>query len=98
MSSDVQTKRVTGTGSLAVGPARVRQIQALTSAGAGRLTLTDGNGGATLIDLDLATLIDLDFLASDSHSVNIPDDGVRFVSDVYVSTATNITAITFFYS
>jgi hypothetical protein len=90
MSSDVQTKRVTGTGSLAVGPARVRQIQALTSAGAGRLTLTDGNGGATLIDLD--------FLASDSHSVNIPDDGVRFVSDVYVSTATNITAITFFYS
>lgn len=90
MSSDVQTKRVTGTGSLAVGPARVRQIQVLTSAGAGRLTLTDGNGGATLIDLD--------FLASDSHSVNVPDDGVRFVSDVYVSAATNITAITFFYS
>lgn len=90
MSSDVQTKRVTGTGSLAVGPARVRQIQALTGAGVGRLTLTDGNGGATLLDLD--------FLASDSHSVNIPDDGIRFVSDVYVSTATNITAITFFYS
>lgn len=90
MSSDVQTKRVTGTGSLAVGPARIRQIQALTGAGAGRLTLTDGNGGATLLDLD--------FLASDSHSVNIPDDGIRFVSDVYVSTATNITAITFFYS
>lgn len=89
-SSDIQAKRVDGTGSLAVGPARVRQIQVLTDAGAGRLTLTDGNGGSTLLDLD--------FLASDSHSVNIPDNGVRFQSDVYVDTATNILAMTFFYS
>jgi len=90
MSSDVLTKRVTGTGSLAVGPARVRQIQVLTGAGAGRLTVTDGNGGSTVLDID--------FLASDSHSINIPDDGIRCSSDVYVSTATNITAMTFFYS
>lgn len=89
-SSDIQAKRVAGAGSLAVGPARVRQIQVLTGAGAGRLTITDGDGGATLIDLD--------FLASDSHSVNIPDNGVRFQSDVFVETATNITAMTFFYS
>lgn len=90
MSSDVLTKRVTGTGSLAVGPARVRQIQVLTGAGAGRLTVTNGNGGDTVLDID--------FLASDSHSINIPDDGIRCSSDVYVSTATNITAMTFFYS
>ncbi len=90
MSSDVLTKRVTATGSLAVGPARVRQIQVLTGAGAGRLTITNGNGGATVLDID--------FLASDSHSINIPDDGIRCSSDVYVSTATNITAMTFFYS
>jgi hypothetical protein len=90
MSSDVLTKRVTGTGSLAVGPARVRQIQVLTGAGAGRLTVTNGNGGATVLDID--------FLASDSHSINIPDDGIRCSSDVYVSAATNIDAITFFYS
>lgn len=89
-SSDIQAKRVAGAGSLAVGPARVRQIQVLTGAGAGRLTITDGDGGATLLDLD--------FLASDSHSVNIPDNGVRFQSDVFVETATNITAMTFFYS
>jgi hypothetical protein len=79
MSSDVLTKRVTGTGSLAVGPARVRQIQVLTGAGAGRLTVTNGNGGATVLDID--------FLASDSHSINIPDDGILCSSDVYVSTA-----------
>jgi hypothetical protein len=90
MSSDVLTKRVTGTGSLAVGPARIRQLQVLTGAGAGRLTITNGNGGDTVLDID--------FLASDSHSVNIPDDGIRCSSDVYVSTATNITAMTFFYS
>jgi len=89
-SSDVSSKRVTGTGSLGVGPARVRQVQVLTSAGAGRLTVTNGNGGETLLDID--------FLASDSHSVNIPDNGIRFSNDVYVTTATNITAMTVFYS
>jgi hypothetical protein len=89
-SSDVSSKRVTGTGSLAVGPARVRQVQVLTGAGAGRLTITDGNGGATLLDID--------FLASDSHSVNIPDNGVRFATDVYITALTNITAMTVFYS
>ena len=90
MSSDVLTKRVTGTGSLGVGPARVRQVQVLTGAGAGRLTVTNGNGGTTVLDID--------FLASDSHSINIPDDGIRCSSDVYVSVATNIAAMTFFYS
>ena len=90
MSSDVLTKRVAATGSLAVGPARIRQVQVLTGAGAGRLTVTNGNGGDTVLDID--------FLASDSHSINIPDDGIRCSSDVYVSVATNITAMTFFYS
>jgi len=89
--SDIQTKRMTATGSLAVGPARIRQIQVLTATGgAGRLTIKDGAAGATLIDLD--------FLAGDSHSVNIPDNGVRFQSDVVITAKTNITAMTFFYS
>lgn len=89
--SDVKAKRVTGTGSLAVGPARVRQVQVLTNAtGAGRLTITNGNGGSLVLDID--------FLASDSHSVNIPDNGLRCETDVYISAATNIDAITVFYS
>jgi hypothetical protein len=89
-NSDVKTKRLTGTGAASVGRARLRQIQVLTGAGAGRLTLTDGNGGATVLDID--------FLASDSHSVNIPDEGVLFTDDLYVGTATNVTAMTIFYS
>ena len=89
MRSDVQSKRLTGTGAASVGPARIRQIQVLTASGTPRLTITDGNGGSTVLDLD--------FKASDSHSVNIPSDGIR-VSDIYVSAFTNITAMTVFYN
>ena len=49
MSSDVKAKRVTGTGSLAVGPARIRQIHVLSGSGTPRLTISDGNGGATCL-------------------------------------------------
>ena len=87
--SDVKAKRVTATGSAGVGPARIRQIQVLTTTGTPRLTITDGNGGATVLDLD--------FLASDSHSVNIPAEGIR-VSDIYVSAFTACTAVTVFYN
>lgn len=87
--SDTLAKRVTGTGSVGVGPARVRGFQVTTGGGAGRLTITQGNGGATAIDID--------FGANTSDSVFIPDEGVR-VSDIYVSALTNITAVTIFYN
>lgn len=87
--SDVKAKRLVATGSAAVGPARIRQIQVLSSTGSPRLTVTDGNGGATVLDLD--------FLASDSHSVNIPAEGIK-VSDIYISALTAITAVTVFYN
>jgi len=87
--SDVKSKRVTATGSLAVGPARIRQIQVKTAAGSPRLTVSDGNGGTDVLDLD--------FNASDTHSVNIPSNGIK-VSDIHVKTLTNITALTVFYN
>ena len=88
-NSDVRSKRLTGTGSAAVGPARIRQIQVLTDSGSPRLTIKDGSAGAVVLDLD--------FSASETHSVNIPDEGIR-VSDIHVSTLTNITAITVFFT
>ena len=88
-NSDVSSKRITGTGSLSVGPARIRQVQVKTASGPPRFTVTDGNGGSTVLDLA--------FNASDAHSVNIPADGIR-VSDIYVSAFTNITAATVFYN
>lgn len=89
--SDIKTKRVTGTGALSVGRARIRHITVLVSnVGAGRVTITDGNGGSTLLDVDLA---------SDSFStIDIPDDGILATSDIYVSAATNVTAATLFWS
>ena len=87
--SDVKTKRLTATGSAGVGPARIRQVQVKTTTGSPRLTITDGNGGATVLDMDLN--------ASDTHSVNIPDEGMR-VSDIYISLFTACTSVTVFYS
>jgi hypothetical protein len=90
-SSDIQTKRVTTAASLGVGPARIRQVQVLTSdVGAGRLTITDGAGGRTVLDID--------FAVEDSHSINIPDYGIRCENDVLITAMTNITAMTVFYS
>ncbi len=90
-SSDIQTKRLTTTGAAGIGRARIRQLQVTVSnAGAGRLTVTDGNGGATILDLD--------FNADDTHSVNIPANGVLSVNDPHISTATNVTALTLFYA
>lgn len=89
--SDIKAKRLTGTGAASIGRTRIKQIQVLTNAtGAGRLTITDGDGGATVLDIDLAV--------SDSHTLNIPANGVVVTSDVYVSAATNITALTVFYA
>ena len=89
-NSDVKAKRLTGTGAASVGRARLRQVQVLVGGGAGRLTLTDGNGGDTIVDLD--------FVQSSTHSVNIPDEGLLFTSDIHVGTATNVTALTIFFS
>jgi hypothetical protein len=86
--SDVRSKRVTATGSLSVGPARIRQVQIQTTTGSPRFTITDGNGGSVVLDMDLN--------ASDTHSVNIPDDGIR-VSEIWVSSMTDVTSATIFY-
>lgn len=89
--SDIKTKRVTGTGALSVGRARIRHITVLvSSAGAGRVTITDGNGGSTVLDVDLA--------ANSFSTIDIPDDGILVTTDIYLSAATNVTAATLFWS
>jgi hypothetical protein len=89
-SSDVFAVRKNATGFVADGtPARLRQVEVFTSStGTPRLTFTDGSGGATLLDLDFTT--------SDTHSVNIPADGIRFKDGVYLSAFTDIVAVTVF--
>lgn len=86
---DVSSKRLTGTGAAAIGRARIRQVVA-TFSGAGRITMTSSSGGATKIDLD--------FAAAGTYDIFIPGTGVLFDADPYVATATNLTAMTIFWS
>lgn len=88
--SDVKSKRVTATGAFTVGRSRLRMLVVTTTATAGRLTMTDGNGGATLLDIDLVPSV--------THNFYVPDEGIVFTSDLYISTLTNITSVTAFYS
>ena len=91
MSSDIKMKRVTATGALAIGRARIRQVQVTVSnAGPGRLTITDGDGGEVVLDLD--------FAADSTHITNVPDLGILVVSDPFISTATNVTAATIYHA
>lgn len=88
--SDVIAKRVTATGSAYGGRTRLKGLTALNgSGGAGRLTLTNGNGGATLFDYDMAT--------SAYDSIFLPSDGILFENGIHVSAFTNLTAVTLIY-
>jgi hypothetical protein len=86
---DVSAKRVTGTGALGIGRARLRQVVVTVSA-AGRIAATNGNGGSVILDLD--------FQAAGTYDITIPGTGILSSSDPHVSTATNVTAATFFWS
>ena len=88
---DVRATRAQSVGSIGVGPARLRQLQVKSgSSGTPRIVLKDGNGGTTLMDIT--------FTNTDTHSVNIPGNGIRFGDDIYVHSKANITAMTFFTS
>ena len=44
--------KVTATGDVSTGPARLIAIHAVCGASAGSIVLKDGSGGSTLLDLD----------------------------------------------
>ena len=88
---DIKTLRTSATGSVSGGPARLRQLQ-VKSGGSGnpRIVLLNGDGGEELLDIT--------FTNSDLHSVNIPGNGIRFDSEIWLNNKANITAMTFFWS
>ena len=90
MASDIKAIRVTATGDVGVGPARIRAIHVNSGGGAGRLTITDGVGGSTIFDGD--------FDASDTNFVDVPDMGIRAEVGLRVTAITNINSITVLYS
>ena len=88
-ASNVRAARFTGTGACGVGRSRLVGISVLAGAGTPRLTITEGVGGTTRLDLD--------FLQSQSHWIEIPQDGILFGTDPAISALTNITAVTLFF-
>lgn len=89
--SDVKAIRVTGTGALGIGRARLRHITVLVNAtAAGQVTVTSGSGGPVILDVDLAT--------NSFSTIDIPDEGILSAADPFVSVATNVTSATIFWS
>jgi len=89
--SDVRAVTLTADGTVNAGRARVRQIQVKT-AGTGSPQILSKDGGASG-----TTLIDLAFGISDTFSVNIPDNGILFETDVYLD-LTACSSVTVFIS
>jgi len=76
--SDIFAVTKTADATVFAGRARVRQIQVHTSgSGSPAVVLKDGGSSGT-------TLLSLTFTTSNVHSVNIPDNGILFTTDVYL--------------
>lgn len=89
--TDVVSKRITAPGTVSNQRSRVVAISAVGAAGAGRITLTDGSGGATLIDVDIPAG------TGQTLALYIGEDGVLFRTGITASAAT-ATGITIFYA
>ena len=89
--SDVFAVTKTADATVYAGRARVRQIQVVTaSSGSPQVVLKDRGSSAT-------TLLDVAFGTSSTFSVNIPDNGILFETDVYLD-LTACSSVTVFMS
>lgn len=75
MAGPVKAYSVTATGAVGPGRSRIKQIVMYATA-AGAFTVTDGNGGATLLTQKFP---------AGQNALNIPGDGIIAESGVYVS-------------
>ena len=82
-----RSNKVTATGDVSTGPARLVAIHAVCGASAGSIVLKDSSGGSTKLDLDTP--------ASNTALVEtyIGDMGIRFETNIH-ATLTNVTSVT----
>lgn len=91
MSSDVFAVTKTADATVFANRARVRQIHVKTTgSGSPQVVLKDGGSGGT-------SLIDVSFTTSQTHAVNIPDNGILFETGVYLD-LTDCDSVTVFLS
>ena len=86
--SDVQATQQAATGSVITAAIRLRGISIGATGTAGVLTLTNGNGGATLLSVNVP--------ANDIYTLNIPEDGILFQAGIHCSAFTNLIGFTVF--
>ena len=82
-----RSAKVTATGNVGTGPARLIAVHAICGGSAGSIVLKDGSGGSTLLDLDTPGS------ATAVIETYIGDSGIRF-SDRIHATLTNVTSWT----
>ena len=82
-----RSAKVTATGNVGTGPARLIAVHAICGGSAGSIVLKNGSGGATLLDLDTPGS------ATAVIETYIGDSGIRF-SDRIHATLTNVTSLT----
>jgi hypothetical protein len=89
--SDIFAVTKTADASVYASRARVRQVQVHTAgSGSPAITLKDGGSGGT-------TRLTMTFTTGVVHSVNLPDNGILFSTDVYLD-LTDCTGVTVFLS
>lgn len=88
-TESVRAVRYTATGACGVGRARIAGLVLTATAGAGRLTITEGSGGPVRLDLDIST--------NTTYYLEVPQDGVLCAVDPFISVLTNVSAVTIFF-
>ncbi len=82
-----RSAKVTATGNVGSGPARLIAIHAICGASAGSIVLKDSSTGATLLDIDTPAS------ATAVIETYIGDTGMRFQNVIH-ATLTNVTSLT----
>lgn len=87
MQGDLRAVRITSTGSVYAGRARVRKLVFVTTATAGTLILRNGSvSGTILLQIDTPA-------AAGLHDVIVPEIGMLFQDGIH-ATLTNISSLT----
>ena len=79
--------KVTATGNVSTGSARLIAIHAVCGASAGSIVLKDASGGSTKFDIDTPAS------ATEIVETYIGDAGIRFETNIH-ATLTNVTSVT----
>jgi hypothetical protein len=87
--SDIQAKYITATGTVASGPRRLVALHYHSAGSTGSVVLRDGGASGT-------NMFSLDFHATSTGDLTIPEEGVKFGTDIH-ATLTNVTSMTFFF-